>query len=358
MQHWHLYVQVKKLSIKNSVANENTQLLAPPPREICVNENFSVNENSGTTCPDVHNLLAKTWSVPQSGAHPLSDAGYVLSRGWGGSPKGMCACPPSRRLSPHICALHQPKSWARISACRSSYARWRQWPSGWPSGQQGLQLAPPQSSAESPPTQIIVAHHSLAHWSTKLLKPLCQFNVAMSAMEVIPGISRWVLGVIKRRYTLQFRHRPPHFNGVVQSLSLPWNALVLRQEVYNLLKKGVIEKVPPSELESGFYSRYFVVPKRDGGLRPILGLRPINGVLKRFNAETDPGPISPWGLVCVRGFKGCVHSSGGPLSALTCCVNVRLLSAIKKISPLIYSQSWVGSWVYTTQAMMTFTLIF
>ncbi len=54
----------------------------------------------------------------------------------------------------------------------------------------------------------------------------------------------------------------------------------------------------------------------------------------------------------------CIKSSGGPLSALTCCVNVRLLSAIKKISPLIYSQSWVGSWVYTTQAMMTFTLIF
>ncbi len=53
-----------------------------------------------------------------------------------------------------------------------------------------------------------------------------------------------------------------------------------------------------------------------------------------------------------------IYISGGPLSALTCCVNMRLLSAIKKISPLIYSQSWVGSWVYTTQAMMTFTLIF
>ncbi len=53
-----------------------------------------------------------------------------------------------------------------------------------------------------------------------------------------------------------------------------------------------------------------------------------------------------------------IYISGGPLSALTCCVNVRLLSAIKKISPLIYSQSWVGSWVYTTQAIMTFTLIF
>ncbi len=53
-----------------------------------------------------------------------------------------------------------------------------------------------------------------------------------------------------------------------------------------------------------------------------------------------------------------IYISGGPLSALTCCVNARLLLAIKKISPLIYSQSWDGSWVYTTQAMMTFTLIF
>ncbi len=38
-----------------------------------------------------------------------------------------------------------------------------------------------------------------------------------------------------------------------------------------------------------------------------------------------------------------IYISGGPLSALTCCVNVRLLSAIKQISPLIYSQSWVGA---------------
>ncbi len=57
-------------------------------------------------------------------------------------------------------------------------------------------------------------------------------------------------------------------------------------------------------------------------------------------------------------YKYNVKTSGGPLSALTCCVNARLLSAIKKISPLIYSQSWDGSWVYTTQAMMTFILIF
>ncbi len=85
--------------------------------------------------------------------------------------------------------------------------------------------------------------------------------------------------MIKRGYTLQFRRRPPRFNGVVQSLTLPRNAQVLRQEVCNLLEKGAIEKVPPSERESGFYSRYFVIPKRDGGLCPILDLRPINRAL-------------------------------------------------------------------------------
>ncbi len=121
----------------------------------------------------------------------------------------------------------------------------------------------------------------------------------MSAWDVITWISRWLLSVIERGYTLQFRRRPPHCNGMVQSLTLPRNAQVLRQEVCCLLKKGAVERVPPSELESGFYSCYFVVPKRDGGLRPILDLRPINRALckrpfrmitlKQILAQIRPG---------------------------------------------------------------------
>ncbi|KAF4114471.1 hypothetical protein G5714_004694 [Onychostoma macrolepis] len=38
--------------------------------------------------------------------------------------------------------------------------------------------------------------------------------------EVIPGISCWLLGMIEHGCTLQFRRRPPHFNGVVQSLTV------------------------------------------------------------------------------------------------------------------------------------------
>ncbi len=42
------------------------------------------------------------------------------------------------------------------------------------------------------------------------------------------------------------------------------------------LEKGAIEYVPHSNREIGFYRRYFIVPKKDGGLRPILDLRVLN----------------------------------------------------------------------------------
>ncbi len=60
---------------------------------------------------------------------------------------------------------------------------------------------------------------------------------------------------------------------VVNSAS---KASVLQQELSSLLQKGAIEEVPQSEVERGFFSRYFLVPKRDGGLRPILDLRRLN----------------------------------------------------------------------------------
>ncbi len=70
-------------------------------------------------------------------------------------------------------------------------------------------------------------------------------------------------------------------------------------ETRGTLEKGAIEKVPPNEQESGFYSGYFVIPKRDGGLRPILDLRPIDRALgkrpfrmltlKQILAQIRPG---------------------------------------------------------------------
>ncbi len=40
--------------------------------------------------------------------------------------------------------------------------------------------------------------------------------------------------------------------------------------------------VPPRDRESGFYSRYFSIPKKGGGLRPILDLRLVNHSVMRL----------------------------------------------------------------------------
>ncbi len=101
------------------------------------------------------------------------------------------------------------------------------------------------------------------------------------AWQAIPGVSEWVMGIIKRGYSLQFARRPPRFSGVVSTSVQGENARVLRSEVMTLLEKGAIEMVPPALSESGFYSRYFLVPKKDGGLRPIIDLRRLNHALMR-----------------------------------------------------------------------------
>lgn len=42
------------------------------------------------------------------------------------------------------------------------------------------------------------------------------------------------------------------------------------------LLKVAIEKVPPSDMNRSFFSRYFLVLEKDRGLRPILDLFHLN----------------------------------------------------------------------------------
>ncbi len=104
--------------------------------------------------------------------------------------------------------------------------------------------------------------------------PLSHF---LHEWERLPGVSLWVLRTIRTSYTLQFGKNPPCFDGVhLTVVNSAAKASVLQQELSSLLQKGAIEEVPQSEVERGFFSRYFLVPKRDGGLRPILDLRRLN----------------------------------------------------------------------------------
>ncbi|KAI2654607.1 ORF V: Enzymatic polyprotein [Labeo rohita] len=110
------------------------------------------------------------------------------------------------------------------------------------------------------------------------LRPLAE-NI--SGWLNIPNVSRWLLRTIRLGYAIQFARRPPKFRGVLATSVRGSSATVLRAEIAVLLAKGAIETVPSAEMRKGFYSPYFIVPKKGGGLRPILDLRILNRTLHK-----------------------------------------------------------------------------
>ncbi|KAL0168890.1 hypothetical protein M9458_037112, partial [Cirrhinus mrigala] len=148
------------------------------------------------------------------------------------------------------------------------------------SGRSGLQRAfTPVFPARQPFQDTVPVAHITPEASLERLVPLVDH---LAAWKLLPNVSAWVLHTVERGYRIQFGAPPPPFNGVSSTLVGPEQGLVMEQEVATLLRKEAIEVVPPHERESGFYSRYFIVPKKDGGLRPILDLRLLNHSVKRL----------------------------------------------------------------------------
>ncbi len=98
----------------------------------------------------------------------------------------------------------------------------------------------------------------------------------------------------------------------MQYLTLSQNAQVLRQEVYNLLEKGAIES-PSERAGDRVLQPLFHDTQKRRGAPPKSGSQTHQqsawqASVQDVNHKTDPGANSPRGLVCVRGFKGCVLS--------------------------------------------------
>lgn len=97
---------------------------------------------------------------------------------------------------------------------------------------------------------------------------------------------KWVLSVIREGYKLEFQNFPPN-TGIKQTCVNAKDIIILNQEVEKLLEKEAIEIVPPAEIHQGFYSTFFLVPKKTGDLRPVINLKPLNQYLRTQHFKMD-----------------------------------------------------------------------
>ena len=101
----------------------------------------------------------------------------------------------------------------------------------------------------------------------------------------------WVLSVIRGGLDLVFQERPPLSDSPIpmSQTSDKEKFRLLSEEVQSLLLKRVIEEIPLTQSTPGFYSHLFLVPKKTGGMRPVIDLSILNSYLSvpHFKMETN-----------------------------------------------------------------------
>ncbi len=143
----------------------------------------------------------------------------------------------------------------------------------------------------------------------------------------VPGAaqpSRWLLRTIWLGYAIQFVRRPPKFRGIH-------------------LTSHVMVPVPPANMKAGFFSPYFIVPKKSGGLRPILGLRIL--MLKMLMQNRVFGCIRPQvrsAALTWRPVLPCVDPSVPQAIPVVCVqrtsISVQVLPFGLSLSPRVFTK--------------------
>ena len=100
----------------------------------------------------------------------------------------------------------------------------------------------------------------------------------------------WVRDTLRGGYLIPFISTPP-LSMIPLITPVPRDPLkqeLLRKEISNLLEKGAIEPLGAGDTTLGFFSHYFLAPKKDGSWRPILDLKRLNLYIRceKFRMET------------------------------------------------------------------------
>lgn len=109
--------------------------------------------------------------------------------------------------------------------------------------------------------------------------PLSNF---VAVWQLLPSVSQRVLNILVKGYTIQFASRSPHFNGVLETAVNQDQSRFLNQTNASSLGERLHRSCKSSCERGRFLSWYFIVPKKDWGLHPVLDPHDLNCTLRTY----------------------------------------------------------------------------
>ena len=86
---------------------------------------------------------------------------------------------------------------------------------------------------------------------------------------------RWIQSTVQG-YTLELLDNPVQSVRPTEVILSLEEQRLTHEEIQKMLLKGAITQLTPAEDQQGFYSNIFLVPKKDGGMRPVINLKRLN----------------------------------------------------------------------------------
>lgn len=113
----------------------------------------------------------------------------------------------------------------------------------------------------------------------------------------LAGLDKRIVQILKKGYRIPFTSLPTLTAQPINFPSYSSNSnklQLLREAVEEMLTKRAVEIIHPQNLSPGFYSRLFLVPKKNGKWRPVIDLSPLNKMVekKKFKMETPRTVLS------------------------------------------------------------------
>lgn len=129
-------------------------------------------------------------------------------------------------------------------------------------------LIPPMVEVTSEQLRFVTKQEKITPLQDCYGKKHLSLSNTEQSLEWSTGVSvtsQCVLRSVKRVQTPVLTVPPPRFSNIIYSQATGGAARFLKQR-RPLREKGATEVAPPVQSQSGFYSRYIVVPKTGGGM--------------------------------------------------------------------------------------------